>query len=147
MSPPSLLLELLCAGLGCWDAAKLSAPEKSWLLLLLLPGKERCCGRGTSEVALARFTRLQCVQRYHWSKPREKQRPVGRAVTCFMFSGAHIHFYYRIIEQPRVEGILKDLLVQAFCGKGSLSSSTLGLAHLENSSDGDSTTSLGRLFQ
>lgn len=61
MSSPPLLLELPCTGLGCWYTAKLPAPAKSWLLLLL-PGKESHCGLGSSEVALTHFTRLQWGQ-------------------------------------------------------------------------------------
>lgn len=52
------------------------------------------------------------------------------------------------MEQPRLEGTLKDHLVQCFVGKGAQMrfSSTLSNPILKTSIDEDPTTSLGRLL-
>lgn len=95
MSSPPLPLELPCTGLGCRYTAKLSAPAKSWLLLL--PGKERHCGLGSSEVALTRFTRLQWGQRYSWWKPTEKQRLAEHDHPLYIFRSSHS----LVLQNPR----------------------------------------------
>lgn len=143
MLPPSLLLEVPCMGLGCWYAAKLSAPAKSWQLLLC--GKERRYSQGDSEVALAHFTRLRWF-RGTIVQSQQRNRDLQSVITCFVVSGARIHFYYRITEQPKLEGTSTDM-VQPFVGKGDYYLAPWDWPILKTSSDEDSTTSLGRLFQ
>lgn len=104
MSSPPLVLELPCTGLGCRYTAKLPAPAKSWLLLLL-PGKESHCGLGSSEVALTHFTRLQWCQRYSWSKPTEKQRLAGHDHPLYIFRSSHS----LVLQNPRTAQVGRAL--------------------------------------
>lgn len=76
---------------------------------------------------------------------QQSNRDLWSLITCFVFSGAHIRFCYRIIEEPMLEAATKDLLVQPLTGKGTLSS-TLELAQLENLQRWGLYHILGRLF-
>lgn len=115
-SPPSLLLELLCTGLGSWCTAKLPAPAKPWWLLEL-PGKRGTAAEATQRLALP--TLLGC-SRFEGTagQGQKSNRDLWSLITCFIFSEARIHFSYRIIEVPVLEAATKDLLVQPLVGKG-----------------------------
>lgn len=128
-SPLSLLLELPCTGLGSWYTTKLPPPAKSWWLLQL-PGKRGIAAEGMQRLALLP---LPGCSRFRGTagQGQHSNRDLWSLITCFVFSGAHIHFCYRIIEEPVLEAATKDLVVQPLMGKGTLSS-TLGLAQLEN---------------
>lgn len=142
MSSLSLLLELFCMGLG---AGMLQNGQ-----LLQSPGccclGKRCHDRGDSNISFACFTRLQWVQRYFWSRPKEKQRPMKCDHLLCIFRSS----YSLLLQNHRTAQVgryLEKPSGPTFCGKESLLSSTLGLGHLEISTDEDSTASLGRLYQ
>lgn len=143
-SPLSLLLELLCTGLGSWYTAKLPAPAKScWLLQL--SGNRGTAAEGTQRLALpalpgcSRFTGAA-------GQGQQNNRELWSLITCFVFSGARIHFCYRIIEEPTLEAAMKDLLVQPLVEKGTCHLAPWDCPNLKISSDGHSAIFLGRLF-
>lgn len=143
MSPPPLLLELLCRGPGDQYTAKLSASAKSWLLLLP-PGKG-AVAKGTPRLPLPTLSGCSGF-RGTVGQSQQRNRPAERDHLLYIFRSSHS----LLLQNQRTAQVGRNLERSSsptFCGKGCLLSSTLRSAHLITSSDGDSTTSLGMLFQ